>query len=293
MLSPLLQRVLPRVFTPGALVAPALRPSLLARQHLIARTFLTTAKVAQPAAKAKAKPKASKTTKRKPAAKKAVAGKKTQVKSKAKPKAKAKAKASTKEVKDDPDARFKKGLLAVKISVSERPPMRPLSPYGSFLQEQFKGEGPLNGRDAFAAKSKELAARWRTLSDAEKKMYTDKAAEASEKYKQDRETWFAETDPRLLRALNAQRRAKNKQRIHRPAAADADKKPLTGYMQYVQEVRDSVELAPSLAPREAILERSRKIGEMWRALPAEERERYNQQYSTALAEWNDSRATKA
>ncbi len=64
-------------------------------------------------------------------------------------------------------------------------------------------------------------------------VYVEKAAEAAEKYKQDRETWFAESDPRLLRALNAQRRAKNLTRIHRPAAADADRKPLTGYMQYV------------------------------------------------------------
>ncbi len=60
--------------------------------------------------------------------------------------------------------------IAVKIPVSERPPLRPIPPYGCFLREQFKGEGPLNGRDAFAAKSKELAARWRTLSDAEKKV---------------------------------------------------------------------------------------------------------------------------
>lgn len=41
---------------------------------------------------------------------------------------------------------------------------------------------------------------------------------------------------------------------------------------YVQEVRESVEPASGLAPREAFFERSRKIGEMWRSLPVEEKE---------------------
>ena len=61
--------------------------------------------------------------------------------------------------------------------------------------------------------------------------YRDLAAEAAEKFKQEREQWFANSDPRILRALNAQRKAKNLPRIHSPARAS--KRPLTGYLTYV------------------------------------------------------------
>ena len=75
------------------------------------------ARVRQPSAPHARHQAAVATTGRKPAAKKAAGGKKTKkttAKAKAKPKAKA---AKPKDAKDDPNARFKKGLLgALRVS---------------------------------------------------------------------------------------------------------------------------------------------------------------------------------
>ena len=187
MLSRLVQRVLPRTLAPGIAASVGLRPSLLARQHLVARTFLTTAYVAEPAAKG-SKPAAKKaatskaTTGRKKATKKTKPKTKAKPKAKAKPKTKAKKKA-TKPAKDDPDARFKNGLkgasialplqrvptcaAAVKIAKSERPPLKSITTYSLYLRDQC---GAIGNPGAFATRSKELAARWRAMSDEEKQV---------------------------------------------------------------------------------------------------------------------------
>ena len=62
--------------------------------------------------------------------------------------------------------------------------------------------------------------------------YKDQAAEARKKFEQDRMEWFTKTDPRLLRALNMQRRAKNLPLVHVPAGV-RPKRPMGSYMLYV------------------------------------------------------------
>ena len=62
--------------------------------------------------------------------------------------------------------------------------------------------------------------------------YKDQAAEARKKFEQDRMEWFTKTDPRILRALNMQRRAKNLPLVHVPAGV-RPKRPMGSYMLYV------------------------------------------------------------
>ncbi|KAI0711679.1 hypothetical protein C8Q76DRAFT_737489 [Earliella scabrosa] len=282
MLSRLVQRVLPRTLAPGVAASVGLRPSLLARQHLVARTFLTTAYVAEPAAKG-SKPAAKKAATSKATSGRKKATKKTKPKTKAKPKAKPKTKAkkkATKPAKDDPDARFKKGLKAVKIAKSERPPLKSITTYSLYLRDQC---GAIGNPGAFATRSKELAARWRAMSDEEKQPYKDQAAEARKKFEQDRMEWFTKTDPRILRALNMQRKAKNLPLVHVPAGV-RPKRPMGSYMLFSNEVRDTLEF-PDLGGREALIARSRKIAEMWNGLSPEQKQRYTDEYKKNLAEF--------
>ena len=54
--------------------------------------------------------------------------------------------------------------------------------------------------------------------DARVQVYRERAIVAQAEFAKRREEWFANTSPRLIRALNIQRRAANKSTIHVPAA---------------------------------------------------------------------------
>ncbi|KAI0746290.1 hypothetical protein C8Q80DRAFT_1271207 [Daedaleopsis nitida] len=288
MLPRLVLRALPRNYNVGV------RPSLVARQQLAARTFLTTAYVAEPAAKEskttatrKAAPKEA-DDKKEVAAKKKVAAKKTVAAKKPKPKAKAEPKKATNP--DDPNARFKKGLLAVKLKSSERPPLKAKTSFNLFIQEQYRLSGPTGDRASFLERGKELAARWKAMSEEEKKPYVDKAAEAAIEYKKAREEYFTNVDPRIVRALNAQRKAKGQYLVHAPPGL-LPRKPLTPYLRYFLDVFKTVDL-PSDVPvgKDSIAFRSKKVGEMWKVLPAEEKEHYNSLHAKEKAEFDSLKA---
>ncbi|RPD56521.1 hypothetical protein L226DRAFT_531339 [Lentinus tigrinus ALCF2SS1-7] len=276
----LVTRVVPRFFGPNV---SGLRVALSARQLLVARTFLTTAQVSEPAAKrgsTKSKSAKSKTTpKKKAAAKKSTATKK-------KP---AKAGRPKKDDSNDPEARFKNGLKAVKVKKSELPPVKPTTAYSLFLREQYKEIGQTG---TFGEKSTEIAARWKQLSEAEKQRYFEQAESLKEAFAKTQEEWYKNTDPRILRAINVKRRAENKPLIHMPTHL-RNKRPLSSYMRYMLEVRDSVELDPSLSTKEALNKRAAQIGKMWHELPAQEKQRYTDQYHKELEEYKAAKSEQA
>lgn len=47
---------------------------------------------------------------------------------------------------------------------------------------------------------------------------------------------------------------------------------ITNHCRFAQEVRHTVEKPAGLNGKQAIIEQSKKLGEMWRALPTEEKE---------------------
>ena len=185
MLSPLvLQRVSSRAFAPNVAATTALRSALVVRHHL-ARTFLTTAQVSEPVAgdseSTKSKSKAKATTTKKPAAKKTGAAGTT----------KATAKKSKKVEADDPEARLKMplksaplvhrscmlcidpvllALAGIKLRKDEKPPTGPPTAYSLFLRELYVISPKFSNRDEFKARSKQAAAKWKQLSEEEKKV---------------------------------------------------------------------------------------------------------------------------
>ena len=108
--------------------------------------------------------------------------------------------------------------------------------------------------------------------------------------------WFENADPRLVKAINAQRRAKNKSAIHTPIARDT-RKPLLPYLQYASPPipsrsflvadsgggrlvvsRFSTEIEHELptvdqfaSAKEFIVARGKALKEKWGAVPEEEK----------------------
>ncbi len=56
---------------------------------------------------------------------------------------------------------------AVKVKKAEEPPIKPMSPYSLFVQDQYKDGAPTGN---FAERSSEISARWKQLGDAEKQV---------------------------------------------------------------------------------------------------------------------------
>jgi HMG (high mobility group) box len=97
--------------------------------------------------------------------------------------------------------------------------------------------------------SRRLGEMWRALSDEEKAGYKQQAA--------------ANKRP-------AEARADSPQRAESPSADSAKpKKPLTSYIKFSNAMRDSVKTA-AMNPQDV----SRQLGEMWRALTAEEKAKW-------------------
>ncbi|RDX49447.1 hypothetical protein OH76DRAFT_1403674 [Lentinus brumalis] len=290
MIARLCTRVLPRPLALNVAAVVGLRVAQGARQHMVARTFLTTAHVSEPAAKEGATKSKSKTTAKKTtkttAAKKASATKKAPT---TKKKPAKKAARSSKRDSNDPEARFKNGLKSVKVKKAEEPPIKPMSPYSLFVQDQYKDGAPTGN---FAERSSVISARWKQLGDAEKQAYTERAESLKEQFAKAQEEWYGKTDPRILRAINVQRKAQNKPAIRQPAHL-RPKRPLSSYMLYMMDVRDSVAVDPSLPSKEAMLQRARLIGKMWHELPAEDKERYVEKSKKIMEEYKAEQSVDA
>ncbi|KAI0699743.1 hypothetical protein C8T65DRAFT_658992 [Cerioporus squamosus] len=289
MISRLVARVLPRPSVLNVATAVGLRVAPGARQHAVARTFLTTAHVSEPAAKeGTTKSKAPKSTSTKAKSTKVKKATKTAAAKKA-PTKKKPAKKAGRPPKDDSEARFRKGLMSVKVKRSELPPVKPISPYSLFVREQYKN-AEITG--SFGEKSTEIAARWKQLSEEEKESYREKAESLKEQFAKEQEEWYKTTDPRILRAINAQRKAHNKLGIRVPQHL-RDKRPLSPYMMYMVEVRDSVELDLTLPRRDAIMKQAGQVGKMWQDLPAEEKQRYADKFKKAIEEYRAKQSANA
>ncbi|KAI0367290.1 hypothetical protein BV20DRAFT_970692 [Pilatotrama ljubarskyi] len=297
-------RVLSRAYALSLPNAAVLRV-VDAYQPAVARTFLTTASVADPAAKTKTAEKADATKPRKPRrsseevqaeqlakakareeaarmkAKEAQAKlkdreRKAKLREKEKQKEKQKreaAKTKAKAKPTDPDARLKAPLRSIKVKRSELPPKQPGTAYTFFAAEQFKelhdsstqgNTGPAN-RDAFGKLSSQIAERWRSLSEEEKKPYYEMQEKSAEEYRRAAEEWYRNTNPRIVRALKVQGH-------QLPKAKPSDlKRPMAPFAKFSLENRDKVQVPEGLSAREDLGMRMKLLGEMWQQLPEKEK----------------------
>ena len=119
--------------------------------------------------------------------------------------------------------------------------------------------------------SKILGKQWKSLSDKEKKKYTD--ASAKEK---------AEVDK--LKKKNPELFVKKEKKVKKVVDKNKPKRPLNSYMLYAQDAR--VELKKKNPEMKAVGgEISKKIGEQWKKLAAKDKKKYEDLAKKAKSEY--------
>ena len=119
--------------------------------------------------------------------------------------------------------------------------------------------------------SKILGKQWKSLSDKEKKKYTD--ASAKEK---------AEVDK--LKKKNPELFVKKEKKVKKVVDKNKPKRPLNSYMLYAQDAR--VELKKKNPEMKAVGgEISKKIGEQWKKLAAKDKKKYEDLAKKAKTEY--------
>ncbi|KAG7440446.1 uncharacterized protein BT62DRAFT_1080823 [Guyanagaster necrorhizus] len=194
------------------------------------RTPAKKATKASSATKTKAKAGAAKKKPaKKPAPKKKVAAKKKKA---AKPKPKPKPR-KKKIVKPKP--------VKFKITAEMKPPKRSLTPYMTFHTDRVHASSGKFSNLAEAQDAvKSSAAVWKTLSDAQKQTYVDKAAAAREVYEKAMEQWYLTTSLHVRKELNKKRVAKGKSKIGKPNWME--KEPSSAYMRFAMAFKEGKDI---------------------------------------------------
>jgi len=94
--------------------------------------------------------------------------------------------------------------------------------------------------------SKEIGQKWKALGEDEKKVYGVKAFEQNEKMAKVYNEWLENIDSKVLREINARRKAASKPKIHRPRKGP--KAPSPPFFQYLVKFKAE---NPSLTIQEA------------------------------------------
>ncbi|KAA1477794.1 hypothetical protein DENSPDRAFT_845004 [Dentipellis sp. KUC8613] len=200
------------------------------------------------------------------------AGKKPKAASTTKPK-KEKEKKEKKEKKPQP----------LKLTREQMPPPRahPNS-YSLFVREQIpKFERPASG-NVMATLFKEIADKWRGMSESEKKVYHERFVEENKAVRERYDTWLKEVDPEVLKAINAKRKKSGKPRIRKE---NPNPRPNNSYMLFANDVRPEYprEAQPKDSSDKYFIWTMKQIGERWRALSPAERDVYQKRWEEARA----------
>ncbi|KAF7303791.1 hypothetical protein MIND_00608800 [Mycena indigotica] len=154
----------------------------------------------------------------------------------------------------------KKPILANKVPKSLYPPRYGPGSFSLYYTETGNPNLPTVKRVLAAA------AVWRQLPESEKQVYIERSNELKRQARIARDKWFEETDPAILRRINAQRKAKNKKRIHN--RSEERKRPLNPYLLFSAQYRAE---NPSIYAK-SFNEVGKDVGAAWKALDALKRE---------------------
>ncbi|PCH37150.1 hypothetical protein WOLCODRAFT_140741 [Wolfiporia cocos MD-104 SS10] len=287
MLPWLAQRIAPRV-APLNLARVSMRTtsSLLAAQAPIqTRSFLTATRIAFADAKESTKSKriaagaksgrtiAKRTTKTAAAKKKTAAAKKTKT-AKAKPAKDVKPKIKAKKPKKRPT------LMNMKIPKEAQPPKKPSSAYLLFASERAKGLG-LNSLETAMAAARESSVLWRAMSEAEQRVWLDRATVLRDAYDRELKEWIRNADSRILQAYQVQRKAKGHHALPREYVKRFSGSGYNFFVKEYSKTYASTEGAEGVKLGQEIF--SRAAGE-WKQLSDVQKARYNEVAVQARAE---------
>lgn len=134
-------------------------------------------------------------------------------------------------------------------------PKRARNAYTFYYQDNYKKFHDANPKAAIPQIAKIMSQKWAGLSDAQKQPYIAKAKADRERNRKDKEEYLKTLGP---------------------------KKPLTPFLLYSQEVRESIR---NSNPNVGITEISKIIGEKWKSLPENHKQKYRDSSEQALAKW--------
>jgi len=134
-------------------------------------------------------------------------------------------------------------------------PKRARNAYTFYYQDNYKKFHDANPNAAIPQIAKIMSQKWGSLSDAQKQPYAAKAKVDRERNRKEKEEYMKTLGP---------------------------KKPLTPFLLYSQDVRESVR---NSNPNAAITEISKLIGEKWKSLPENHKQKYRDSSEQALAKW--------
>jgi len=205
----------------------------------------------------------------------------------------AKAKSKKRSVKAKPKkvAAKKKAKKPAKPKVPKRlvrPPKRPASTgWSIYVKEKLSGhKGPINDE------IKTLAGEWRSLSDAQKDPYNNRAASQFAKWKTDYERFLVSLTPEQRQAENQYRLYKNKKAktsktkhyrlklIRNPALP---KPPKSAYLLFANENYKSA------APGTSIVEAAKLAGARWRTMSASDKAMFVNQAANESAAYRKAK----
>jgi len=133
--------------------------------------------------------------------------------------------------------------------------------------------------------SKMAGEEWKKLSEQDRKPYQKKYEAAKQQYDQDLATFLANGGTKEKGAAALRKDAmKLKEAKKASKDKDAPKRPAGGaYGQFLAEKRE--EIKKSLPAGHSITDVAKKAGEMWKSLPADGRQKFEEAYKTAQEEY--------
>jgi len=133
--------------------------------------------------------------------------------------------------------------------------------------------------------SKMAGEEWKKLSEQDREPYQKKYEAAKQQYDQDLATFLANGGTKEKGAAALRKDAmKLKEAKKASKDKDAPKRPAGGaYGQFLAEKRE--EIKKSLPAGHSITDVTKKAGEMWKSLPADGRQKFEEAYKTAQEEY--------
>ncbi|KII85450.1 hypothetical protein PLICRDRAFT_94363, partial [Plicaturopsis crispa FD-325 SS-3] len=257
------------------------------------RTFLTATRLCYPSAKPAVAARISKTAARKTTskAKKPAAKKTTKAKPATKPKKKPVKRVVAKKVaKPKKKAAPKKSTL-VRLTKEERIPSRGPSAWTLFWSRYVKSLPEGNSKLADHAQS--VSNMWKDLSPAEKEVFEEEAASLRVKQKEERLQYMQTVKPEVLREVN-RRRVKNGLKRLARARGPEGKRPVTGFVRYIMELRESpaAESIRDGSGDKRLFNRQvfKQGAAQWREMTPEQKAPYNKEFQYELVKWKARKA---